>query len=262
MRKLLAIGVPTVLLAGGLAATGHVAAESNQVTADTETREVVRIDDARLKFEINATDRDGGVQVFLDAEQWKRMRIFDPNGHQIFTTTTKGIMAKQGGTELFLESAEPTFDELPLRALLQRWQAGRYEFRGRGLDGEVLVGAARLTHDLPSGPVLVSPTEGDGPQDPADTVVRWRRVPPPNGSPIIGYQVLVVEPDTGNRALPHVTLDVMMPPTANRLRVPAGFLQLDTEYESEVLAIERAGIRQSPRRPSQRQSDAFPSRTP
>jgi len=89
--------------------------------------------------------------------------------------------------------------------------------------------------------VLVSPIEGDGAQDPADTVVRWERVPPPNGSPIIGYQVLVVRPDTGIRALPKVTLDVMMPPTANRLRVPPGFLEPGTEYEWEVLAIEEGG---------------------
>lgn len=241
MRKLLAVTVPTVLLAGGLTAVGHAGTQGDQATTDRKSRQVVKIDDARLKFEINATDGDGGVQVFLDAEQWKRMSIFDSKGRKIFTTATKGIMAKQGGTELFLESAEPTFDELPLRALLQRWQAGRYEFRGRGLDGEMLVGSARLTHDLPSGPMLVSPIEGDGPQDPANTVVRWERVPPPNGSPIIGYQVLIVEPDTGLRALPKVTLDVMMPPTANRLRVPPGFLQPDTEYEWEVLAIERGG---------------------
>ena len=240
MRKMFAIAVPTALLAGGLATAGQVTA-GNQETPDPRTREVVKIEDARLKFEINATDRDGGVQLFLDAEQWKRMSIFDSKGRKIFTTATKGIMAKQGGTELFLESAEPTFDELPLRALLKRWQAGRYEFRGRGLDGEILVGSARLTHDLPSGPVLVSPIEGDGPKDPANTVVRWERVPPPNGSPIIGYQVLIVDPDTGLRALPKVTLDVMMPPTANRLRVPPGFLQPDTEYEWEVLAIERGG---------------------
>jgi hypothetical protein len=241
MRKMHAIAVPTALLAGGLATAGHVAAGTNPETPDSRTREVLKIDDARLKFEINATDRDGGVQLFLDAEQWKRMSIFDPKGRKVFTTATKGIMARQGGTELFLESAEPTFDELPLQALLQRWQAGKYEFRGRGLDGEILVGSARLTHDLPSGPGLVSPLEGDGPQDPANTVLRWKPVPPPNGSPIIGYQVLVVEPDTGLRALPNVTLDVMMPPTANRLGVPPGFLQPDTEYEWEVLAIERGG---------------------
>ena len=241
MKKLLAVAVPTVLLGGGLAAVGHADAAGHQETRESSAREVVKIADARLKFEINDTDHDGGLQVFLDAEQWKRMSIFDSSGRKIFTTTTKGIMAKQGGTELFMESAEPTFDDLPLDQLLERWPAGRYEFRGIGLDGEPMLGAARLTHDLPAGPVLVSPVEGGKAQDPADTVVRWKRVPPPNGSPIIGYQVLIVRPDTGLKALPKVTLDVMMPPTTTRLRVPRGFLEPGTEYEWEVLAIEKGG---------------------
>jgi hypothetical protein len=244
MKRLLATALPPALLAGGLAGVGHAwpdATAPPKVQTGTGSGQVVRIDDARLKFEINATDGDGGIQVFLDAEQWRRMSIFDPAGHRILTTRTRGIMALQGGTELFLESAEPTFDELPLTELLQRWPAGRYEFRGRGIDGETYVGAARLTHDLPDGPELLSPLEGEGPQDPTHTVLRWRRVPPPNGSPIIGYQVLVVEPDTGLRSLPKVTLDVMMPPTAHRLRVPPGFLKSSTEYEWEVLAIERGG---------------------
>lgn len=240
MRKLLAAAVPTVLLAGSLSAVGH-AATVGKATTSPRAAQVVKIADARLKFEINATDHDGGVQVFLDAGQWKRMSIFDPEGRRIFTTITDGIMGMQGGTELFMESAEPTFDELPLDQLLERWPAGRYEFRGVGLDGETLTGAARLTHDLPAGPVLVSPIEGARPQDPNDTLVRWKRVPPANGSPIIGYQVLVVRPDTGMKTLPKVTLDVMMPPTANRLRVPRGFLESRTEYEWEVLAIEEGG---------------------
>jgi len=240
MRKLLAVAVPTVLLTGSLSAVGD-AAIVGQATRSSRAAQVVKIADARLKFEINATDQDGGVQVFLDAEQWRRMSIFDPQGRRIFTTLTDGIMGMQGGTELFMESAEPTFEELPLDQLLERWPAGRYEFRGVGLDGETLTGSARLTHDLPAGPVLVSPIEGDKRQDPNDTVVRWKRVPPANGSPIIGYQVLIVRPDTGMKALPKVTLDVMMPPTADRLRVPRGFLASGTEYEWEVLAIEKGG---------------------
>lgn len=239
MRKLLAVGAVAALFAAGLAAVGH---------ADTESRhsvrkdgQVVRIADARLKFEINSTDRDGGVQVFLDADEWKRMSIFAPDGQRVFTTATDGVMAKQGGTEFFLESAEPSFDDLPLDQLLERWPAGRYDFRGVGINGETLKGSARLTHDLPEGPVLVSPIAGDEAQNPDRTVVRWRKVPAPNGSPIIGYQVLVVEPDTGIRALPKMTLDVMMPPTARRLRVPPGFLKPRTKYEWEVLAIEQGG---------------------
>ncbi len=70
--------------------------------------------------------------------------------------------------------------------------------------------------------------------------MRWRRVPAPAGSRIIGYQVLV-ERETDLKALPVRTLDVTMPPTATRLRVPPGFLRPDTEYSWEVLAIEGSG---------------------
>jgi hypothetical protein len=169
------------------------------------------------------------------------MSIFDPAGKRIFTAIVSGRMAKQGGTELFLESAEPPFTELSLAELLDRWPEGRYRFRGTATNGDTYVGATRLTHDIPDGPGLVSPLEGDGPQDPAGTVVVWEPVPPPNGSPIIGYQVLVVEPATGLVGLPKIALDVMMPPTATSLAIPPGFLQPGTEYEWEVLAIERSG---------------------
>jgi hypothetical protein len=233
----------TAALVAALLALGATAAALAAATGSPRAQgaAVLRLDDARLKFEINATDGDGGIQVFLDAESWRRMSIFDPAGRRIFTTATEGRMGKQGGTELFLESAEPTFAQLPLPRLLERFPAGTYTFRGTGLKGERYVGAARLTHDLPAGPKLVSPLEGAGPQDPGRTVLRWRRVRPPNDSPIIGYQVLVVQPETGLTALPTVTLDVTMPPTATSLVVPQGFLRPGTEYEWEVLAIERGG---------------------
>jgi hypothetical protein len=237
---LAAVVAPTALLAGSLGAAGHADPGRAGDAAGRATPAVVRLADARLKFEINSTDRDGGVQVFLDAEQWKRMSIYDPNRRRIFTTVTKGIMAKQGGTELFLESAEPSFKQLPLPALLDRWPAGRYTFRGRGLDGERLVGAARLTHKLPKGPKRLSPTEGSRPQDPHSTVLRWRKVPSPKHSRIIGYQV-IVSTDTERKTLPTITLDVMMPPRANHLRIPDGFLKRDTDYEWEVLAVEASG---------------------
>jgi hypothetical protein len=156
-------------------------------------------------------------------------------------TITRGRIAKQGGTELFMESAEPDFDELPLAELLERFPEGSYRFRAKGLEGERMEGVAMLTHNIPDGPHLVSPLEGGALQDPDSTVVIWEPVAAPNGSPIIGYQVLVVQPDTGVLALPKVTLDIMMPPTATSMAVPPGFLLPDTEYEWEVLAIEASG---------------------
>ena len=151
------------------------------------------------------------------------------------------FIGKNGVTELFFESGEPEFSELSLEELLERFPAGEYRFRGRGLEGERLVGSATLTHDLPDGPNLVYPLEDSGLVDRFNAVVMWELVDPPNGSPIIGYQVLIVQSDTGLSALPKISLDVMMPPTATSMTAPAGFLLPNTEYEWEVLAIEAGG---------------------
>jgi hypothetical protein len=233
--------VALVLAAGLVAVAERMPARAGGQFGTDATRAVLKVKDARLKFELNATDRDGGVQLFVDADSWRWISVFDPAGRRVFTSRTEGAMARQGGTELFLESAEPPFGELPVAKLLERFPAGTYRIRGLSLDGKPYVGAARLTHDLPEGPKLVSPLDSAGRQDPRRTVLRWRRVPSPNGSPIIGYQVLVVQPETGLRALPKVTLDITMPATATSLVVPAGFLRRGTEYEWEVLAIERGG---------------------
>lgn len=201
---------------------------------------VVPLKDARLKIEFNSTDRDAGVQLFVDADPWKFMDVFDPHGRMIFRATARGTMARQGGTELFLESGEPSLDDVPLDVFLRRFPAGDYRIVGKGIKGEKLVGVAKFTHNIPAGPVLVSPQEG-AVVDPHNLIVAWQRVGPANGSPIIGYQVLVVKPDTGLRALPKVILDVMMPPGATSMAVPPGFLLPDSAYEWEVLAIESGG---------------------
>jgi hypothetical protein len=241
--KLTAVTLAALLVASGSLAPSAVAQLRSTDTAADQPQlapRVVTLEDARLKFEINSTDQDGGVQVFIDAEEWKTMSIFDPQGNRIFSTETRGRLARFGGSELFLESGEPPFSELPLNNLLKQWPAGVYTFRGTGADGQRFRGSARLTHRLPDGPKLVSPVESSALQKPRDTVMRWRRVPAPKGSRIIGYQVLL-ERETELKALPVVTLDVMMPPTATRLRVPPGFLRPKTEYSWEVLAIERSG---------------------
>ncbi len=231
-----------VVTAAALSPAGAVGDPVDQNIDGHKSRpEVFEMGDSRLKFEINATDGDGGIQAFIDADQWRSMSIYDPAGRRIFTSTTKGRMAEQGGTELFLESAEPPFTEVSLEDLLTRWPEGEYRFRGRSLDGDLYVGQWELTHDIPDGPTLVAPIEGDPAQDPDATVVEWQPVAHPGGSPIIGYQVLVVQPDTGIDALPKITLDVTMPPDATSLAVPPGFLQPGTEYEWEVLAIESSG---------------------
>ena len=201
---------------------------------------VIPLKDARLKIEVNSTDRDAGVQLFIDADPWKSMDVYDPNGRLLLRATARGAFAKQGGTELFMESGEPSLDDVPLDVFLKRFPVGDYRIEGRGTNGEKLVGVAKFTHNMPAGPVLTAPPE-DAVVDPSNLVVRWQPVGPANGSPIIGYQVLVVKPNTGIRALPKIILDVMMPPGATSMAVPPGFLLRDSRYEWEVLAIETGG---------------------
>src|SRR5262245_30413282 len=127
--RLSVVTLAALLVAGGGLATSAVGQpRTGEASADQPqaARRVVSLEDARLKFEINATDRDGGVQLFIDAERWETMSIFDPRGHRIFSTQARGRLARFGGSELFLESGEPPFAELPLRKLLKQWPAGVY----------------------------------------------------------------------------------------------------------------------------------------
>ena len=234
--------LPVVLVTmTALALAGAPAGWADDDDDEDERPSVVEIADSRLKFEINDTDKDGGIQVFIDADPWLRMAIFDPMGRQMFKAKTRGRFALQGGTELFMESAEPEFSELSIEELLERFPEGKYRFRGRGLEGERFVGSAMLTHNLPDGPVLVSPLEGQDAVDPDEAVVVWEPVGAANGSPIIGYQVLVGQLESPFPAIPKIVLDVIMPATATSMIVPPGFLRRDTEYEWEVLAIEASG---------------------
>ena len=202
---------------------------------------IVPLKDARIKIELNATASDAGIQVFIDSDPWTSMDVYDPYGRLVFRSTTRGRLAKQGGTELFLESAEPNFSQLPLEEFFERFPEGTYRFRGKGVAGEIFVGSAVFTHNLAAGPELVSPLEGGALVDPNNAAVTWRPVGAANGSPIVAYQVLIVQTPSTISAIPKIMLDVIMPATATSLAVPPGFLLPNTRYSWEVLAIEASG---------------------
>lgn len=83
-------------------------------------------------------------------------------------------MARQGLTELFFESAEPTFDDLPPDRFFRRFPEGEYEIEGITLDGRELENEAELTHLLPAPPdnILISgvPAAEDFDADPLPVV--------------------------------------------------------------------------------------------
>jgi hypothetical protein len=207
------------------------------------SQDEIPFEDSRIKIEFNSTAEDVGIQVFLDGEAWKKVRIFSPNG-KIFQVNGRGTLKGLGLTELFFESEEPSLDDLPLDEFLALFPEGSYQFQGRTVEGDTLVGTATLTHDIPCGPVIVSPDEGDT-VNPDNTKIEWEsvtnKVNPGTGqcggavSEIVGYQVIVERED------PLRTFSVDLPASATDVAVPPEFVESGTEYKFEVLAIEVSG---------------------
>ena len=195
----------------------------------------------RIIIEVNATAGDGGIQIFLDAEGWNRLDITDPEHNSIFSVVGSNSIGETGVTELFFESAEPSFDDLPLIDLLARFPAGSYRFAGETTDGKQLSGRATLSHNIPAGPTIASPEEGAALNPGAPIVIDWNPVTDPYPGttlPIVisGYQVIVERAKAPIRQF-----SVFVPATVTSMTVPAEFIESGTDYKFEVLAIEQGG---------------------
>ena len=115
-----------------------------------------------------------------------------------------------------------------------------------------LTGSATFTHDVPAPPTIDAPVLAADPRDTKknpvpleDLTVTWQDVTETvAGGPadITGYEVIFTkEIDDDPNGFSRPTYDVHVPPTLNGLRVPAEFLEADTVYEVEVLALEVSG---------------------
>lgn len=226
-KRLLVTGLAVlVLLAlGGAALAGG---------GDAGQAKAVKLADASLIVEVNATDGDAGLQVFLDGEPWRKMTMTAPNGTTILGIDAVGKLRDYGLTELFSESSEPPFDEFPLAEFKTLFPAGTYTFAGETIEGKKMTGGARLSHAIPAGPRILSPREEQALSRGA-AVVRWRSNPQP-GIRIVGYRVIVT---TEKGALREFNAD--LPASARSLRVPAEFLRRGAEYKVEIQEIERSG---------------------
>jgi len=200
----------------------------------------VEFSDARLKIEVDPVEGDVGIQVFAEADNWTRLSVYDPQGHLVFKSSQKGRFAQLGGAAISLENAEPSFTEMPLSEFLAQYPAGEYQFRAKGKDGVRFLSTVMLTHNIPDAPRVISPTEHEGELDPANVVLMWEP-PEANGSPIIGYKIVLVQDESDFDSLPEVTLDVILPADVTQMRVPETFLLPGGDYEWEVFAIEESG---------------------
>jgi hypothetical protein len=224
---LAAIAVLLFLAGGGaLAATGDGAGEAAK-------QKPLKYADADLFIETNATDKDIGLQLFADAEAWNSFKLFDPKGRMLMQrASTEGRLHGWGLTEFFWETEEPEFSEVPVKQFKKRFPAGTYTFRGETVDGRTLVGSDRLSHLIPRGPVVTSPTKGQV-LDRQNVVVSWEPVTKPAGVEIASYEVIIEQRER--------SLDMRLPPDVTSVSIPPEFLTPGVKALGEVLAKERSG---------------------
>ncbi len=210
--------------------------------------------EAEFFIEFNASALDAGIQVVLDADDWRKLSISDPYGRPIFAVAGRKALKDLGLTELFFESVEPEIGDLPLADFLALFPEGEYGFSAVTIDRVRLSSFADFTHAIPCGPEVV-PEEGAVLDPSSPVVVGWGEVTEvvdPAATDMAGevvcadpgslgfhefeveaYQV-IVESDAGD-------LVADLTGTSRQLTVPAEFLEPGALYRFEVLAKEGSG---------------------
>ncbi len=211
----------------------------------------VQIATAKLIIEFNSTDDDVGVHGAFDDHGWSELCVFDPSGKPIAAFDPQGQLNTLTMAGVFFESREPPAEEYSMKDLAAAFPEGKYKVRGTTFEGKALVGSATFTHDVPAPPTITSPALAAEPEQPGPAISRqgltieWLPVTETvTGDPvhITGYEIIVtkvdhVDPNGFSRPI----YDVHVPAALDSLSVPAEFLEPNTVYEVELLALEESG---------------------
>lgn len=217
--------------------------------ADDDDEEIP-FDEAFVFFELNHTDGDLGIHAKIDGDAWKRLKIErDADERTLLNIRVKSSLRRQGLTELFFESAEPPFDELPPEVFFRRFPEGEYDVEGVTLDGEELESETVITHlmpapaepsvnGIPAAPDCDSELPVVSGEDPV--VITWPPVMlshPDLGRTnepieVVNYEVVAEIDET-----PFV-VSAILPPEADSFVVPSEIIALGDEIKFEVLVRE------------------------
>jgi hypothetical protein len=236
---------------------------TSPILADDDDDEIP-FAEAHLFFELNNTDGDLGIHALIDGEPWKRLRIEDPKERSMLGVFVRGRLRRQGLTEIFFESAEPTFDELSPNRFFNRFPEGIYEIEGLTLDHQELESETEVTHVMPAPPqALVNGLPMglqcddelpgyDAPEVTPPVIISWADVTmshpdpmgggagvqPPVSVDINNYEVVVeYEDDDEFESI----LGVKLPPDQTSLTIPGELIDLaepGDAFKFEVLARE------------------------
>jgi hypothetical protein len=199
--------------------------------------------EAELYLELNDTDGDLGIHASIDGGPYTELEIEDTRGRSILEIEAAGRLAKQGLTQLFFESAEPSFDELEPEKFFQRFPEGEYRIeaeRGRTRFEAMVelshVLAAPVSNVEVSGIPAAEDCDADFlPMVSEPVVIDWDPVTtshPELGRSgpveIVRYQFFVEQGD--------VKFAVDLPPTVTQFQVPAEITALGGEFKFEIIA--------------------------
>ena len=216
-----------------------------------EDGEEIPFDVANVFFELNDTDGDLGIHALIDGEPWKELEIETPDGRENLVIELGGRLRRQGLTELFFESAEPTFDELSPEAFFRRFPEGEYEVEGVTLEGDELESTAIVTHLMPApaenfevnGEPL--PDGCDGPLPTVSEPFTFTWDPVTQSHPEIGrtdepikvvrYELIV------EREEPALKFTIELSPDVTEVEIPEGLAEEGDEFKAEVLVREASG---------------------
>jgi hypothetical protein len=215
-------------------------------TALAQEFEVVQI-----YFELNDTDGDLGIHGLIDGDDWKRLEIEGPGDRELMNIWLRNGLRRQGLTELFFESSEPTFDELSPAQFLQRFPQGKYEVAAITVDGEEFEEEVRLSHVLAGPPQNVRVNgqpgaencDGDLPVVSEPVTIDWDPVTtshPTIGTPNVAVNVMqyqfVCEIEREGRTPEAIAFVVDLPRNRTQFTCPEEFTSLsDDEVKYEII---------------------------
>jgi hypothetical protein len=224
-----------LVLASALLASAHAAAAEE-------------LAEAELYFELNDSAGDLGIHSSIDGGPYTTLEIEDPRGNAMLWMGAFGRLAQQGMTQFFLESAEPSFDELAPAAFFRRFPEGVYEVEAVDRRGVEFEAEVRLSHVLAARPGNI--TANGVPAVDCDAATL-----PSLSEPVI------VDWDPVTRAHPRigkagpveiaryeffaeregVKFAVELPPTVTEFEIPAEVLALGDEFKFEIIARTASG---------------------
>ena len=240
--------MPVVIGAAALS----LGATASLGSGNGDDEDELEFEEANIYFELNDTDGDLGIHGLIDGDAWKSLKIRDPNDRVLMAAWIRGKLRRQGMTEFFFESAEPTFDELSPSRFFARFPEGTYEVEGVTLEGEEIEGEAEVSHVMaaPPGNVRVNGQPAaencdsdDLPAVSGAVTLNWGAVTmshPQIGTPGVPVKVeqyeVVAEIEREDKTPEVLVLSATLPRWVTRFTLPRHFTRLaKDEMKFEII---------------------------